>query len=120
MIRGTSVCYAARFMSKRFGLSQPAYRAFLNVEIQPNEHSNAYFVDAATGKMPLYPSADKLITNNYPPLSFYIVALVGWFIGDPVLAGRLLSLIARIFPGNVTWGRCSCPCGLWNPDDRGG
>ncbi|HEY4639365.1 MAG TPA: hypothetical protein VIG87_05540 [Candidatus Udaeobacter sp.] len=96
------------------------YGACLNVEIQPNEGWNAYFVDAATGKMPLYPSADKLITNNYPPLSFYIVALVGWFIGDPVLAGRLLSLIARIFPGNVTWGRCSCPCGLWNPDDRGG
>jgi dolichyl-phosphate-mannose-protein mannosyltransferase len=74
----------------------PVYRAFLNVEIQPNEGWNAYFADAAMGKMPLYPSADKLITNNYPPLSFYIVGLVGRLVGDPVLAGRLLSLLAVI------------------------
>jgi len=72
------------------------YRAFLNVEIENNEGWNAYFADAAMGKMPLYPSADQLITNNYPPGSFYIVGLVGRFIGDPVLAGRLLSLVAVV------------------------
>ncbi|HEY2047407.1 MAG TPA: glycosyltransferase family 39 protein [Candidatus Udaeobacter sp.] len=72
------------------------YRAFLNIEIEPNEGWNAYFADAAMGKMPLYPSPDQLITNNYPPLSFYIVGLIGRFIGDPVLAGRLLSLVAVI------------------------
>src|SRR2546427_10413165 len=74
----------------------PVYRAFLNVEIETNEGWNAYFADAAMGKMPLYPSADQLITNNYPPLSFYIVGLAGRLIGDPVLAGRLLSLISVI------------------------
>jgi hypothetical protein len=72
------------------------YRAFLNIEIQPNEGWNAYFADAAMGKMPLYPSANQLITNNYPPLSFYIVGLLGRFVGDPILAGRLLSLVAVI------------------------
>ena len=72
------------------------YRAFLNVEIETNEGWNAYFADAAMGKMPLYPSTDQLITNNYPPLSFYIVGLVGRFVGDPVLAGRLLSLVAVV------------------------
>jgi hypothetical protein len=72
------------------------YRAFLNVEIENNEGWNAYFADAAMGKMPLYPSTDQLITNNYPPLSFYIVGLVGRFVGDPVLAGRLLSLVAVV------------------------
>jgi hypothetical protein len=72
------------------------YRAFLNVEIENNEGWNAFFADAAMGKMPLYPSTDQLITNNYPPLSFYIVGLVGRFIGDPVLAGRLLSLVAVV------------------------
>jgi len=46
--------------------------------------------------MPLYPSADQLITNNYPPLSFYIVGLVGRVVGDPVLAGRLVSLVAVV------------------------
>src|SRR5215470_7501413 len=74
----------------------PVYRAFLNVEIETNEGWNAYFADAAMGKMRLYPSTDQLITNNYPPLSFYIVGLVGRFIGDPVLAGRLLSLVAMV------------------------
>jgi dolichyl-phosphate-mannose-protein mannosyltransferase len=74
----------------------PVYRAFLNVEIQNNEGWNAYFADAAMGKMPLYPSADQLITNNYPPLSFYLVGLVGRVVGDPVLAGRLLSLAAVV------------------------
>ena len=33
-----------------------------------NEAWNAYFADAAVGKMPLYPSTAQLITNNYPPL----------------------------------------------------
>src|SRR6516164_10517472 len=74
----------------------PVYRAFLNIEIVDNEAWNAYFADAAMGKMPLYPSSGQLITNNYPPLSFYIVGLGGRLVGDPVLAGRLLSLIAVI------------------------
>src|SRR5215470_11522832 len=74
----------------------PVYRAFLNIEIENNEGWNAYFADAAMGKMPLYPSADQLITNNYPPLSFYIVGTVGRLVSDPVLAGRLLSLISVI------------------------
>ena len=74
----------------------PVYRAFLNIEIEINEGWNAYFADAAMGKMPLYPSADRLITNNYPPLSFYIVGLAGRLVGDPVLAGRLLSLVAVV------------------------
>jgi hypothetical protein len=74
----------------------PVYRTFLNIEIENNEGWNAYFADAAMGRMPLYPSADQLITNNYPPLSFYIVGLVGRLVGDPVLAGRLLSLAAVV------------------------
>ena len=74
----------------------PVYRAFLNIEIVNNEGWNAYFEDAAMGKMPLYPSADQLITNNYPPLSFYIVGLVGRLIGDLVIGGRLVSLISVI------------------------
>src|SRR5262249_18154478 len=74
----------------------PTYRAFLNIEIENNEGWNAYFADAAMGKMPLYPSADQLITNNYPPLSYYIVGLAGRLVGDPVLAGRLLSLVGVV------------------------
>jgi len=72
----------------------PVYRAFPNVEIDTNEGWNAYQADAAFGRMPLYPSPDKLIGNNYPPLSFYIVGAVGRVVGDPILAGRLISLVA--------------------------
>ena len=79
----------------------PIYRAFLNIEIENNEGWNAYFADAAMGKMPLYPSPGELITNNYPPLSFYIVGIVGRLLGDPVLAGRLLSLIAALAVGTA-------------------
>jgi hypothetical protein len=60
------------------------YRAFLNIEITDNEAWNAYFADAAMGKMPLYPSTAQLITNNYPPLSFYVAGLGGRLVGDPV------------------------------------
>jgi len=72
----------------------PVYRAFLNIEIDPNEGWNAYWADAAMGRRPLYPSHAELITNNYPPLSFYIVGGFGRLVGDPVLSGRLLSLMA--------------------------
>jgi len=84
------------YVTAIWSFAWPAYRVFLNIEIENNEGWNAYFADAAMGKMPLYPSADQLITNNYPPLSFYIVGLVARFIGDPVLAGRLLSLVAVV------------------------
>ena len=60
-----------------WSLEWPVYRAFLNVEIENNEGWNAYFADAAMGKMPLYPSADQLITNNYPPLSFTSTVSLG-------------------------------------------
>ncbi len=74
----------------------PCYRAFLPIMVNTNEGWNAFFSDAAMGKMPLYPSLDKLITNNYPPLSFYVVGGFGKILGDPILAGRILSLLAII------------------------
>ena len=72
----------------------PVYRSSLNIKINENEGWNAYFADAAMGRMPLYPSPDKLITNNYPPLSFYVAGAAGKLIGDNILAGRLISLAA--------------------------
>ena len=74
----------------------PCYRAFLPIMVNTNEGWNAFFADMAMGKMPLYPSLDKLITNNYPPLSFYVVGSFGKLCGDPILAGRILSLLAII------------------------
>ena len=70
----------------------PIYRSFLGIMINTNEGWNAFYADAAIGGMKLYPSLDLLITNNYPPLSFYCVGAIGKMIGDTILAGRLLSL----------------------------
>ena len=72
----------------------PTYRSFLNIKVNENEAWNAYYADAALGSMPLYPAPDQLITNNYPPLSFYLLGAVGRLIGDNILAGRLISLLA--------------------------
>jgi len=72
----------------------PAYRASLNISLDPNEGWNVFFADAAMGHAPLYPNPDQLITNNYPPLSFYTVGLFGKIVGDSLWAGRLLSLCA--------------------------
>jgi hypothetical protein len=44
----------------------------------------------------LYPSPGALIANNYPPLSFYIVAWLSVFRFDPLDVGRILSLAATL------------------------
>ena len=72
----------------------PVYRSGLNIKINDNEAWNAYWADAAMGRMPLYPSPEQWITNNYTPLSFYAVGGFGRLIGDNILAGRLVSLAA--------------------------
>lgn len=74
--------------------SWPVYRAFFNIQIDNNEGWNGYFADIAIHGGRLYPKADQLLTNNYPPLSFYMVGACSRIVGDTILAGRLLSLAA--------------------------
>lgn len=59
-----------------------------------NEGWNAYHAAAVWSERPLYPGPGELFTNNYPPLSFGVVALASRAIGDPLRAGRVLSLLA--------------------------
>ena len=63
-----------------------------HVPLDPNEGWNAYLDRAAISGGPLYPQG--LMINNYPPLSFYIVGALSTITGDPIVAGRLVSLIA--------------------------
>ena len=63
-----------------------------HVPLDPNEGWNAYLARAAISGGPLYPQG--LMINNYPPLSFYIVGALSTITGDPIVAGRLVSLIA--------------------------
>lgn len=62
------------------------------VPLDPNEGWNAYHASAAFTA--LYPPADSYLVNNYPPLSFYLVAALQPFISDAIIVGRILSLVA--------------------------
>jgi hypothetical protein len=79
-----------------------------------NEGWNAAHAALAFGAGPLYPAPGGLTGNNYPPLSFYVVGGVGRIVGDPIMAGRIIALLAvlgvaaSIF---VAIRRCSNPAG---------
>lgn len=70
----------------------PLIRSFWDFEIDFNEGWNGYFQLRAMAGRPLYSGYPPYFANNYPPLSFYLVGAVGKVVGDPVLAGRLVSL----------------------------
>jgi hypothetical protein len=81
------LAFAAAALVLRNGLA-----IAVHVPLDPDEGWNAYLARAAVSGAPLYPHG--LMVNNYPPLSFYIVGMLGRITGDPIVAGRLLSLIA--------------------------
>jgi hypothetical protein len=66
----------------------------LQLPFDPNEGWNAYHTAALMHGDALYPGHDAYLVNNYPPLSFYVVGLVGLLIGDNIVAGRIVSLMA--------------------------
>ena len=63
------------------------------VSLDANEGWNAYHAAAAFGGG-LYPHPAQLFFNNYPPLSFYLVGGIGRWIGDSIVAGRLVAFVA--------------------------
>jgi len=60
----------------------------------PNEGWNAAHALSLLSGRALYPPPQSLLVNNYPPLSFYLVAALSKLTGDAITAGRLLSLFA--------------------------
>src|SRR5436305_1669765 len=79
------------------GMIRPLLSIGRYLPLDPNEGCNAYFADAAIHGGVLYPAADALITNNYPPLSFYLVGAVGYLTGDNIFAGRFVALFSLLF-----------------------
>ncbi|MBW8852759.1 MAG: hypothetical protein JF604_00140, partial [Bradyrhizobium sp.] len=61
-----------------------------HVPLDPNEGWNAAHAFAAA----LYPPPQRLMVNNYPPLSFYLIRALVRHGGDPLIAGRWVSLAA--------------------------
>lgn len=72
----------------------PVLRVGTSLEIDYNEGWNAYQQMRAMAGLSLYSADTPMFVNNYPPLSFYLVGMLGTLVGDMVLAGRLLSLLA--------------------------
>jgi hypothetical protein len=74
----------------------PSYALFRWIPNGYNEGWNAYWAEVAWQGGRLYPAIDSPISNNYPPLSFYIVGALGRLMGDNVFAGRVLALLSLI------------------------
>jgi hypothetical protein len=91
-----SICLAVLALLAAYFLVWPIWRSQFLIEIWLTEGWNAYFQDAASSGAPLYPGADSLIVNNYPPLSFYFVGLLGKVFGDNLFVGRMVSLAGLV------------------------
>jgi len=61
-----------------------------------NEGWNALHVQRLLDGEALYPPDDALFVNNYPPFSFVVVAAVSFVTGDPIVAGRVVSLVSML------------------------
>jgi len=80
----------------------PLHRMPLWMPRDENEGWNAYQALAALSGSLLYPPGNAFITNNYPPLSFYIVGALGRVLGDNLVAGRLIALLSELaVAGNI-------------------
>ena len=68
-----------------------------HIPLNWNEGWNAYHTaDLAAGR-PLYPDpANAFFFTNYPPLSFYVIAPLGYALGDHMLAGRLVAFASLL------------------------
>ena len=75
------------------GLVSPVLMLTHRVPLDPNEGWNAYFSRIAMAGGSLYPAGD-LVTNTYPPVSFFVVGIAGLLTGDNILAGRIIALLA--------------------------
>lgn len=92
-----------------FDLVEPIVGLPLQIPRNYNEGWNAYWATTAISGGPLYPPVNALISNNYPPLSFFVVGLLGRMIGDPILAGRALALLGFLLVAiNIVAWLCRC------------
>ena len=94
--RGYRITVAALLGLALLTFAYPAIRIFWNFEIDSNEGWNAYYQLRAIAGQSLYRLESPLFFNNYPPLSFYLVGALAALIGDPMLAGRAVSLAALL------------------------
>ncbi len=98
----TYICFALITVLALTAFAFCCYRAILPLEIDPNEAWNAWHSRSISVNH-LYPAPEELITNNYPPIYFYMLhsfALLGL---EPILTGRILSIFAVIILGLLVY-----------------
>jgi len=91
----------------------PLRYLFAHVSRDYGEGWSAYWSRAAIGEAggigrgQLYSLSHEMITNNYPPLYFLTVGHLGQWLGDPLIAGRLVSVAGlgatSVLCGVVVW-----------------
>ena len=89
----------AAFALLVFLMLGPVLSVPLHIPLGYNEGWNAVFAQRAVmpGTPPLYPGQGSFVFNNYPPLSFYIIGVLGRFVfGDMIVAGRVVSLLSMM------------------------
>jgi len=89
-----TILLAAMAAPLAIAIAALVWRSTLMIPINYNEGCNAYFVSAVLSHTPLYFPPDALLTNNYPPLSFYLEAPLASLMGDAIFAGRLVAWLA--------------------------
>jgi hypothetical protein len=80
-------------------LTAPIVGLPLQIPKDYNEGWNAFHALEVANSKPLYPGPSELYTNNYPPFSFYIMAILGYMLGDYIVAGRIMALVSFIIVG---------------------
>ena len=75
---------------------EPIVASTFEMSRNGNEGWNAYHATRAYSDAPLYPALDSYISNNYPPLSFFIVGGFAQLTGDAIYAGRIISLFGLL------------------------
>ncbi|MEN3975557.1 hypothetical protein [Emcibacter sp. SYSU 3D8] len=75
----------------------------LHIQRNYNEGWGALFTDIALSGGALYPPPGAFISNNYPPLSFYIVGALSPLVGDHVIALRLIALVSYLAVTVCVW-----------------
>jgi hypothetical protein len=100
--RADSLVVAALFVLFLLSLIEPLALLQARIPRGYNEGWYAYHAQAAVSGGTLYPRPDALITNNYPPLSFYLVGGLGLLLGDDIVAGRVVGILSwLIVAGDV-------------------
>lgn len=108
-VRTFAISSAAIVLGALATFITPFSMLFRQIPRNYNEGWNAFWADAATHGGALYSSAENLVANNYPPLSFFIVGHFGQLIGDNIFAGRLVSLasLATLIVAACLWLRAT-------------